>query len=76
MSTIGEIDYFALKMTIDICRLERINATLMDYAKRNHEHGCEDCEGSGKIYNNADPSSGQWVACPVYELIEAEKVKP
>lgn len=24
---------------------------------------CEDCDGFGRIWNNADPTSGQWVAC-------------
>lgn len=24
---------------------------------------CEDCDGRGRIYNNADPTSGQWVKC-------------
>jgi hypothetical protein len=26
---------------------------------------CEEClDSSGRIYNNADPKSGQWVECP------------
>lgn len=24
---------------------------------------CGDCDGDGKVWNNADPTSGQWVAC-------------
>ena len=24
---------------------------------------CEDCDGYGRIWNNADPTSGQWVPC-------------
>jgi hypothetical protein len=25
--------------------------------------GCEQCHGEGVIWNNADPTSGQWVDC-------------
>ena len=24
---------------------------------------CEDCDGFGMCWNNADPTSGQWAAC-------------
>lgn len=24
---------------------------------------CEDCEGKGRIYNNADETCGQWIEC-------------
>lgn len=24
---------------------------------------CPDCDGNGRIWNNADPTSGQWVDC-------------
>ena len=24
---------------------------------------CEQCDGEGRIWNNADPTSGQWVEC-------------
>ncbi|MBA4172814.1 MAG: hypothetical protein C0511_09220 [Hyphomicrobium sp.] len=26
---------------------------------------CEDCDGNGKVWNNGDPTSGQWVPCEV-----------
>ena len=26
------------------------------------EH-CENCDGEGKVWNNADPTSGQWLPC-------------
>lgn len=41
---------------------------LMDFAKKHHEV-CEDCEGTGKIYKHADPTTGQWIPCPVAELL-------
>jgi len=27
------------------------------------DRDCEDCEGKGRIYNNADETCGQWVEC-------------
>lgn len=27
------------------------------------EDECPDCDGFGRIWNNADPTSGQWCAC-------------
>jgi hypothetical protein len=42
--------------------------TLLEFAKLNHDT-CGDCDGTGKIYNNADPTSGQWVPCPYAEAI-------
>jgi len=24
---------------------------------------CDHCDGDGRIWNNADPTSGQWVEC-------------
>lgn len=27
------------------------------------EAACEDCDGDGRIWNNADPTSGQWIEC-------------
>jgi hypothetical protein len=27
------------------------------------EPGCPDCEGEGRVWNNADRTSGQWVPC-------------
>lgn len=48
---------------------------LLEFAKNNHET-CADCEGTGKIYKHADPTSGQWVSCPIAEMIrEAEGKK-
>lgn len=41
---------------------------LLAFAKEHHEF-CGDCEGTGKIYNNADPTSGQWVQCPYAKAI-------
>ena len=41
---------------------------LLDFARRHHDC-CDDCGGTGKIYNNADPTSGQWVPCPVAEIL-------
>lgn len=35
---------------------------------------CMDCEGTGRIYNNADPTSGQWVECECVELISKAKL--
>lgn len=47
---------------------------LLEFAKKHHEV-CFDCEGTGKVYNNADPTSGQWVACPYAEaILKAEKL--
>lgn len=54
----------------DLKRAVNAYDALMEFAKAHHET-CEYCEGTGKIYNNADPTSGQWVACPIAELIEA-----
>lgn len=31
--------------------------------ERDQDIGCDMCDG-GRIYNNADPTSGQWVDCP------------
>ena len=31
-------------------------------SKVGHEE-CEVCDGEGVIYNNADPTSGQWIEC-------------
>jgi len=45
---------------------------LFQFAKKHHEV-CEDCEGTGKIYKHADPTSGQWVPCPVQEILEGRK---
>lgn len=28
---------------------------------------CENCDGYGKVWNNADQTSGQWVPCDVCE---------
>lgn len=28
-----------------------------------YEDECIYCEGSGRVYNNADPTCGQWVHC-------------
>ena len=41
---------------------------LLEFAEKHHEV-CEDCEGTGKIYKHADPTSGQWVPCPISEAI-------
>ena len=41
---------------------------LLEFAQKHHEV-CGECEGTGKIYNNADPTSGQWVYCPYAEAI-------
>lgn len=41
---------------------------LLEFAEKHHEV-CEDCEGTGKIYKHADPTSGQWIPCPVSEAI-------
>jgi hypothetical protein len=30
---------------------------------RNEASECEDCDGFGMCWNNADPTSGQWHAC-------------
>lgn len=48
--------------------------TLLEFAKKHHEV-CGDCEGTGKIYNNADPTSGQWVECPYAEAIRKAEPK-
>lgn len=32
-------------------------------ALQNPHTGCPDCDGDGRIWNNADPTSGQWVEC-------------
>lgn len=37
-------------------------AALADLAP-NEASECEDCDGFGRSFNNADPTSGQWVAC-------------
>ena len=35
-----------------------------DYPESEHANPeCEDCEGDGRIYNNADKTCGQWVEC-------------
>lgn len=41
----------------------------------NHHNVCQKCEGTGKIYNNADPESGQWVACPYAEILNNAREK-
>jgi DnaJ-class molecular chaperone len=32
-------------------------------AEHEQETDCETCDGFGRIWNNADSTSGQWVAC-------------
>lgn len=44
---------------------------LYEFAKRHHDV-CEYCDGEGKIWHHADPTSGQWVACPIAELLELD----
>ena len=46
---------------------------LMKFLKENHDQ-CSECEGTGKVYNNADPTSGQWVECE-YAALLAELAK-
>lgn len=55
-----------------IVRAVNSHEALLKFAKIHHEV-CEECEGTGKIYNNADPTSGQWVECEYLTAInEAE----
>jgi hypothetical protein len=49
--------------------------TGMTYTVAQSAHGytdCEDecdyCDGDGRIWNNADPTSGQWVECDMCEV--------
>lgn len=51
-----------------IVRAVNSHEALLEFAKNHHEV-CGDCEGTGKIYNNADPTSGQWVECPYSKII-------
>jgi hypothetical protein len=46
--------------------------TLLEFAKRHHEV-CEDCEGTGRLYKHADPTSMQWIECPYAKAIEESK---
>lgn len=58
-----------------IVRAVNSHEALLQFAKEHHEV-CSDCEGTGKIYNNADPTSGQWVYCPYYKAIEQAEARP
>ena len=52
----------------EIDRFVNSEEKLLDFAKRHHKT-CEDCEGTGKIYKHADPTTGQWVPCPIAEIL-------
>ena len=63
----------SIKLAEDNLALRKRIEPLLEFAKKHHEV-CEDCEGTGKIYKHADPTSGQWVYCPYADAIEkAEK---
>lgn len=34
---------------------------------------CSECNGEGVIYNNADPTSGQWVECECATLLRSHR---
>lgn len=61
----AKADLFLMGMAKENAQLVGV---LLEFAKKHHEV-CEDCEGTGKIYKHADPTSGQWVPCPVSEVI-------
>lgn len=44
---------------------------LVEFAVKHHEV-CEDCEGTGKIYKHHDPTTGQWMPCPIAELLHLD----
>lgn len=65
-----DLESDALKLYLSKIAWEAIRQRdeLLKFAKQHHQY-CEECEGTGKIFNNADPTSGQWVYCPYSEAI-------
>jgi hypothetical protein len=49
-------------------KFHRDNKIMPKLAKA--ETTCEDCEGTGKIYNNADKKSNQYVPCPTCKPVK------
>lgn len=54
-----------------IVRAVNSHEALLGFAKKHHEV-CEDCEGTGKIYKHADPTTMQWVPCSVAEILHLD----
>lgn len=71
---IGDLNKLLVSYREENDWLRKQNKVLLEFAKKHHEV-CEDCEGTGKVYNNADPTSGQWVYCPYAEAIRRAEGK-
>ncbi len=48
---------------------DEISKLLFEFAKRHHEF-CEDCEGTGKVYKHHDPTTMQWISCPIDNILK------